>query len=117
MIRDVRTHDTRFKPHHITLLIQRNPLFFGFERIRLVNFGLRKKRERESSCNMVRAPYFDENGTKKGAWSEEEDKRLISYIDKHGHPNWRQLPKYAGMKFATKQLRAIELQRLDSVFY
>lgn len=29
---------------------------------------------------MVRAPYFDENGTKKGAWSEEEDEMLIAHI-------------------------------------
>jgi len=45
---------------------------------------------------MVRAPYFDKNGTKKGAWSEEEDKKLIAYVEKYGHPNWRQLPKFAG---------------------
>lgn len=51
---------------------------------------------------MVRAPYFDKNGTKKGAWSEEEDHRLIAHIEKHGHPNWRQLPRAAGMKFVTK---------------
>jgi len=45
---------------------------------------------------MVRAPYFDKNGTKKGAWCEEEDNKLIAYVEKHGHPNWRQLPKFAG---------------------
>ncbi|KAL5056478.1 hypothetical protein RYX36_037160 [Vicia faba] len=44
---------------------------------------------------MVRAPYFDENGTKKGAWSEEEDQMLIAHIQRHGHANWRQLPKVA----------------------
>lgn len=48
---------------------------------------------------MVRAPYFDKDGTKRGAWSEEEDQRLIDYIEKHGHPNWRQLPMFAGTKF------------------
>ncbi|KAJ1383187.1 SANT/Myb domain [Sesbania bispinosa] len=54
---------------------------------------------------MVRAPYFDENGIKKGAWSEEEDKRLIAYIEKHGHPNWRQLPKFAGLARCGKSCR------------
>ncbi|MED6171065.1 hypothetical protein PIB30_037181 [Stylosanthes scabra] len=46
---------------------------------------------------MVRAPYFDANGIKKGAWSEEEDKRLIAYVERYGHPNWRQLPRLAGI--------------------
>jgi len=50
---------------------------------------------------MVRAPYFDKNGTKKGAWSEEEDKKLSAYVDKYGHPNWRQLPKFAGFIIRT----------------
>ena len=46
---------------------------------------------------MVRAPYYDKNGVKKGAWSKEEDERLIAYIERYGHPNWRQLPRLAGM--------------------
>lgn len=50
-----------------------------------------------STPTMVRAPYFDKNGIKKGAWSVEEDKRLIAYVERYGHPNWRQLPKFAGM--------------------
>ncbi|CAJ2654971.1 unnamed protein product [Trifolium pratense] len=54
---------------------------------------------------MVRAPYFDENGTKKGAWSMEEDQRLIAYIERHGHPNWRQLPKVAGLARCGKSCR------------
>ncbi|KAL9297643.1 hypothetical protein ACSQ67_023539 [Phaseolus vulgaris] len=54
---------------------------------------------------MVRAPYFDKNGTKKGAWSEEEDKKLSAYVDKYGHPNWRQLPKFAGLQRCGKSCR------------
>nr|QSD99747.1 MYB family transcription factor [Melilotus albus] len=42
---------------------------------------------------MVRAPFYDKNGVKKGAWSRDEDSRLSDYIQKHGHSNWRQLPK------------------------
>ncbi|KAL2328291.1 hypothetical protein Fmac_021718 [Flemingia macrophylla] len=54
---------------------------------------------------MVRAPYFDKNGIKKGAWSEEEDKRLIAYVETHGYPNWRQLPKFAGLARCGKSCR------------
>ncbi|KAI3499190.1 hypothetical protein L1887_34983 [Cichorium endivia] len=44
---------------------------------------------------MVRAPYFDKNGMKKGAWSEDEDAKLKAYMEKTRHGNWRQLPKLA----------------------
>jgi myb proto-oncogene protein len=46
---------------------------------------------------MVRGPFYDKNGVKKGAWSKEEDECLSDYIHKHGHSNWRQLPKLAGI--------------------
>lgn len=45
---------------------------------------------------MVRAPFYDKNGMKKGAWSAEEDHKLRSYIQRYGHWNWRELPKFAG---------------------
>ncbi|XP_057455758.1 transcription factor MYB14-like [Lotus japonicus] len=54
---------------------------------------------------MVRAPYFDANGVKKGAWSEEEDKILSAYVERCGNPNWRQLPKYAGLARCGKSCR------------
>ncbi|MED6111527.1 hypothetical protein PIB30_053090 [Stylosanthes scabra] len=54
---------------------------------------------------MVRAAYFDANGIKKGAWSEEEDKRLIAYVERYGHPNWRQLPRLAGLLRCGKSCR------------
>uniref|UniRef100_A0A7N2M8J4 Uncharacterized protein n=1 Tax=Quercus lobata TaxID=97700 RepID=A0A7N2M8J4_QUELO len=44
---------------------------------------------------MVRAPFYDKNGLKKGAWSVEEDNKLRSYIQRFGHWNWRELPKFA----------------------
>lgn len=47
---------------------------------------------------MVRAPFYDENGVKKGAWSAEEDEKLKAYVQKHGHCNWRELPRFAGKK-------------------
>nr|WRO64665.1 MYB transcription factor protein [Rosa persica] len=47
---------------------------------------------------MVRAPFYDKSGLKKGAWSAEEDDKLRTYIQSYGHWNWRQLPKFAGVK-------------------
>ncbi|KAK9064400.1 hypothetical protein SSX86_015782 [Deinandra increscens subsp. villosa] len=54
---------------------------------------------------MVRAPCFDKNGIKKGAWSEEEDNKLRAYIKKHGHSNWRELPNLAGLSRCGKSCR------------
>ena len=48
---------------------------------------------------MVRTPYIDENGLKKGAWSVEEDDKLRSYVQRFGHWNWREIPKFAGNDF------------------
>jgi myb proto-oncogene protein len=45
---------------------------------------------------MVRAPCCEKEGLKKGPWTSEEDEILTSYIQKHGHSNWRALPKHAG---------------------
>ncbi|KAM1954609.1 hypothetical protein EV1_023761 [Malus domestica] len=54
---------------------------------------------------MVRAPFYDKNGQKKGAWSPEEDNMLKAYVDKHGHKNWRALPKLAGLARCGKSCR------------
>nr|XP_043617079.1 transcription factor MYB4-like [Erigeron canadensis] len=54
---------------------------------------------------MVRAPCVDKNGIKKGAWSEEEDNQLRSYVQRYGHWNWRELPKYAGLARCGKSCR------------
>jgi len=32
----------------------------------------------------------------KGAWTKEEDQRLIDYIRNHGEGSWRSLPKSVG---------------------
>ncbi|XVF66484.1 hypothetical protein PTKIN_Ptkin10aG0039300 [Pterospermum kingtungense] len=55
---------------------------------------------------MVRAPCCDHKlGLKKGPWTTEEDQILISYIQKYGHPNWRALPKQAGLLRCGKSCR------------
>ena len=46
---------------------------------------------------MMRSPFYDKNGLKKGAWSVEEDNKLRAYIQRFGHWNWRELPKFAGI--------------------
>lgn len=45
---------------------------------------------------MGRAPCCEKMGLKKGPWTKEEDLVLVSYINQHGHQNWRALPKKAG---------------------
>jgi myb proto-oncogene protein len=47
---------------------------------------------------MVKSAYYDKSGLKRGAWSPAEDNLLREYVQKYGHWNWRELPKFAGMK-------------------
>ncbi|KAF9661827.1 hypothetical protein SADUNF_Sadunf19G0109300 [Salix dunnii] len=54
---------------------------------------------------MVRAPYFDKNGVKKGAWSREEDDKLREHVEKYGLWNWREIPKFAVKKQSTLALK------------
>ncbi|KAL7086825.1 hypothetical protein ACP275_13G025400 [Erythranthe tilingii] len=54
---------------------------------------------------MARAPFYDKNGVKKGAWSEDEDNKLKAYILRYGHWNWRLLPKFAGLERCGKSCR------------
>ncbi|CAH1412393.1 unnamed protein product [Lactuca virosa] len=54
---------------------------------------------------MGRAPCCEKMGLKKGPWSHDEDQILISYIQQHGHPNWRALPKHAGLLRCGKSCR------------
>ncbi|KAI3502146.1 hypothetical protein L1887_30177 [Cichorium endivia] len=46
---------------------------------------------------MVKSSWYDDNGVKKGAWSEDEDNKLRAYIQRYGHWNWGLLPKFAGV--------------------
>ncbi|CAN1365023.1 Transcription factor MYB41 [Linum perenne] len=53
----------------------------------------------------MRTPSCDENGMRKGTWTAEEDKKLIDYVTRYGCWNWRQLPKFAGLKRCGKSCR------------
>ncbi|XP_059447246.1 myb-related protein 330-like [Corylus avellana] len=46
---------------------------------------------------MGRSPCCEKEHTNKGAWTKEEDERLINYIKLHGEGCWRSLPKAAGL--------------------
>lgn len=45
----------------------------------------------------MRRPCCDKKHTKKGAWTQEEDQKLVDYIQTHGEGCWRTLPKQAGL--------------------
>lgn len=49
---------------------------------------------------MGRSPCCEKEHTNKGAWTKEEDERLINYIKLHGEGCWRSLPKAAGKSLA-----------------
>nr|QST87263.1 transcription factor MYB29 [Abelmoschus esculentus] len=45
------------------------------------------------------------DGLRKGAWTAEEDQKLVSYIQKHGEGDWRFLPQKAGLRRCGKSCR------------
>ncbi|EFH66555.1 hypothetical protein ARALYDRAFT_335127 [Arabidopsis lyrata subsp. lyrata] len=47
---------------------------------------------------MGRPTWFDADGTKRGEWTEEEDQKLVAYIDEYGIGDWRFLPGRAGLR-------------------
>ncbi|KAJ0253503.1 Transcription factor MYB58 [Hirschfeldia incana] len=52
-----------------------------------------------------RAPCCDKTKVKRGPWSRDEDLKLISFIHKYGHENWRSLPNQAGLLRCGKSCR------------
>ncbi|KAL0398987.1 UNVERIFIED_CONTAM: Transcription factor [Sesamum radiatum] len=54
---------------------------------------------------MGRAPCCDKSKVRSGPWSPEEDFKLVTFIQKHGHTNWRALPKQAGLLRCGKSCR------------
>lgn len=53
----------------------------------------------------MRKPCCEKQDTNKGAWSKQEDEKLIQYIRKHGEGCWRTLPKAAGLLRCGKSCR------------
>nr|QST87255.1 transcription factor MYB6 [Abelmoschus esculentus] len=54
---------------------------------------------------MGRSPCCEQAHTNKGAWTKEEDQRLLEYIRIHGEGCWRSLPKAAGLLRCGKSCR------------
>ncbi|XP_054806960.1 transcription factor MYB8-like [Prosopis cineraria] len=54
---------------------------------------------------MGRSPCCEKQHTNKGAWTKDEDQRLINYITLHGQGSWRSLPKAAGLLRCGKSCR------------
>ncbi|KAL4556932.1 hypothetical protein LXL04_035099 [Taraxacum kok-saghyz] len=54
---------------------------------------------------MMRSPCCEKDHTNKGAWTKEEDERLVSYINAHGESSSRSLPKSAGLNRCGKSCR------------
>nr|ABN42495.1 MYB protein [Saccharum officinarum] len=54
---------------------------------------------------MGRSPCCEKAHTNKGAWTKEEDERLVAYIRAHGEGCWRPLPKAAGLLRCGKSCR------------
>ncbi|VVB09610.1 unnamed protein product [Arabis nemorensis] len=54
---------------------------------------------------MGRSPCCEKAHTNKGAWTKEEDERLVAYIKAHGEGCWRSLPKAAGLLRCGKSCR------------
>ncbi|XP_039120964.1 myb-related protein 308-like [Dioscorea cayenensis subsp. rotundata] len=54
---------------------------------------------------MGRTPCCEKAHTNKGAWTKEEDEKLISHIKVHGEGCWRSLPKAAGLLRCGKSCR------------
>lgn len=57
---------------------------------------------------MGRAPYYREPEQvvlRRGPWTPDEDRKLVAYIQQHGHGSWRALPKNAGLLRCGKSCR------------
>ena len=54
---------------------------------------------------MGRSPCCEKAHTNKGAWTKEEDQRLVAYIKAHGEGCWRSLPLAAGLQRCGKSCR------------
>ncbi|KAF8407679.1 hypothetical protein HHK36_006814 [Tetracentron sinense] len=49
----------------------------------------------------MRKPCCDKKDTNKGAWSKQEDQKLVDYIRAHGEGCWRSIPQAAGLLHTT----------------
>ncbi|KAF8753080.1 hypothetical protein HU200_011733 [Digitaria exilis] len=60
---------------------------------------------KQTNPTMGRSPCCEKAHTNKGAWTKEEDDRLVAYIRAHGEGCWRSLPRAAGLLRCGKSCR------------
>ncbi|KAF2611894.1 hypothetical protein F2Q70_00007452 [Brassica cretica] len=58
-----------------------------------------------SDLNLLLPQEITVVGLKKGPWTQEEDQKLLAYIEEHGHGSWRSLPEKAGLHRCGKSCR------------
>lgn len=66
---------------------------------------------------MGRSPCCEKEHTNKGAWTKEEDQRLIAYIKAHGEGCWRSLPKAAGTYYTFSLSPSLPLPEIYLCFF
>lgn len=66
---------------------------------------------KEASCNDPKAEL------KKGPWSREEDQKLLTYIEQHGHGSWRTLPTKAGIVFVFSWFNICNLTKREILIF
>ncbi|EOA18235.1 hypothetical protein CARUB_v10006727mg [Capsella rubella] len=54
---------------------------------------------------MGRMTWFDDEGMKKGEWTDDEDRKLAAYVKEHGSGHWGSLAKKAGLKRCGRSCR------------
>ncbi|KDP37820.1 hypothetical protein JCGZ_06722 [Jatropha curcas] len=54
---------------------------------------------------MVRSPRSEKGALKKGAWTPEEDQKLLAWKKQTGHGSWQTLPVKAGLQRCGKSCR------------
>ncbi|KAK2637933.1 hypothetical protein Ddye_025728 [Dipteronia dyeriana] len=61
--------------------------------------------DHEKKMVRMMSPCCEKMGLKKGPWTPEEDQILVAFVHQFGHPNWRALPKKAGLLRCGKSCR------------
>lgn len=61
-----------------------------------------------SSLERVKGPHSEKMPLRKGAWSPEEDQKLIAYINRYRIWNWSQMARPAGRKRVKFQFQSIQ---------
>ncbi|XP_014504153.2 myb-related protein 308 [Vigna radiata var. radiata] len=82
------------------------PSLLPFVRASIPSFSLSHHNLKDfTKKQTMRKPCCDKENINKGAWSKQEDQKLIDYIRVHGEGCWRSIPKAAGLHRCGKSCR------------